>query len=395
MSNDKYKIPYGGASWGHLDEEQQWRFKEALFESKGSANNQLGALLAIAGAPAKDIAKYASKATGEKVLTHSFLKHKIDKDERIARSVFKTVPNFWDTVKGRKLKEKGEILDKVGLDPSKPLPVAQLDVNMSEKALQVAFRMSGRTYTYCDELRMLRYDSTIAGKFAMVDLFEPLADVNFADDITLIRLSEHTNLTNVNTFKGYVEYRKQDIDSLAHLDPAVAEKMEPERLFADIVRSGFSHCYGNGTKYGIEIECVTEAFYEVCAEMGIVGVLDLASPGRQYITQAATLGVMKNVIKLAGTYRRLVKGGFAESVARETTLAEINENIAKRATRPSVRFYGRNDIEDTPEEERAKAKRTSGGNGNGNGNGNGRSRMLTLDEFVKAISSKGEGEGEA
>lgn len=72
---------------------------------------------------------------------------------------------------------------------------------------------------------------------------------------------------------------------------------------------------------------------------------------------------MKNVIKLGGTYRRLVKSGFAESVARETVLGEINNNIASRATRPALRFFARTDYKDTPPEEREAKKKTSKSSG--------------------------------
>ena len=101
---------------------------------------------------------------------------------------------------------------------------------------------------------------------------------------------------------------------------------------------------------------------------------------RTYVSEAASKGIMKNIIKLSGTYRRLVKSGFAESVARETVLGEINNNIASRASRTALRFYGRTDYEDTPAEEREKAKKVS----TRSGSGGSRKRTMTLEEFAKA-----------
>jgi hypothetical protein len=89
---------------------------------------------------------------------------------------------------------------------------------------------------------------------------------------------------------------------------------------------------------------------------------------------------MKNVIKPSGAYRRLLKSGFAESVARETVLGEINNNIINRASHTALRFYGRTDYKDTPAEEREKSKKVS----TRSGSGGSRKRIMTIEEFAKA-----------
>ena len=143
----------------------------------------------------------------------------------------------------------------------------------------------------------------------------------------------------------------------------------------------FRH-YPNSTS-SVQLMCLMEGFYAVCCEMGIVGILDNAASGRGWASQATAKGVMKNAIKLAGTYRRLVKSGFAESVARETVLAEINDNIMKRASRPQIRFYPRNDYKDTPEEERENTNKASG-----SGTGTQRKAVMSLDELVKSMKKE-------
>lgn len=373
-------IGYGtSVSWRHFDEESQKIFKQALFESKGRANNQLGGLLLAAGAPVEDIVRYASRVSGNKFMDNPIRHKKSTPAERIARSVFKTVPNFWDTISGKKLREKGdEVLKKLGLDPADYLPVSRLDIKRAERALHTAFRLSGKSYSYCDELRMLSYDTTLARKLEGASIFEPLTDVKFGNDDAISKLQGCTSLfPEEDWLPDYGKNRRYEIESLANLDPEVALKMRPIELFMDILQNCFCRLARQTSSYAIETLCVIEGFYAVCTEMGIVGVLDDSVLGRHCVTQAASVGIMKNVIKLAGTYRRLVKGGFAESVARETVLAEINENVAKRATRPRVRFYGRVDYKDTPEEERVKVKTTGGG-------GTSRKTVMTIEEFAKA-----------
>ena len=379
----KFDLGYSSlVSWNTVDETKQKMFKEALAKSKGKVNNQLGALLLVAGASVDDIVKYASEVTGRQFYAKP-APRKMDADDKASRFAAKLVPNFWDTVKGKYMKEeKGEVLKKVGLNPEKPLPASQLDIKLSQRAINVASRMTGKSYAYNDTLRMLRYNSTLSQKFTAAEIFEPLVDVKFKFDYGLEYLMQNTayQLAEVH-LPDYQKNRKYEIDSLAHLKPEVAAEIKPMKLMVDLLEENFGGYFRHdpNSKWSVEIMCVMEAFYDVCKEMGIVGVVDSAVAGRTYITSAATKGIMKNVIRLAGTYRKLVKGGFAESVAREAVLAEINENIEKRATRPVLRFYGRDDYKDTPEEERVQKKATNPSGGSS------QKRVFTFDELGKVL----------
>ena len=379
---EKLSIGYScSISWSELNKDQKERFKQALFESKGQANNQIGAILAITGAPVKDIVKYATKVQGAEVYAKR-PRSKFTAKDRVSVFASKLVPDFWDTVKGKKLKAKGEeALKRVGLNPSEPLPASRLDVRLSEKAIQLAYKLSGDSYLYNDALRALRYDSILAGKVKAVEVFEPLAKVKFMNDDAVNKLRSCTDMSDDVKMPDYHKYRKYEIESLSKIDAAVAEHIAPIEMVVDTIRNNYGYCFGRSSKYSVEVVCVIEAFYAVCEELGIVGVLDRAVQGRLYVSSAAMLGIMKNVIKLSAMYRRLVKSGFAESVARETVLAEINENIAKRATRPVVRFYGRTDYKDTPEEERVKAKVKTTSSGTGRG---GKKSVMSIEDFAKA-----------
>lgn len=378
----KVDITYG-VSPKDLTAEQMAVFKEGLFKSKGASNTRFGANLAVAGATADEIARLCANVTDRQYLAKSSFR--TSPNFRAVLQVVREVPNFWDTVKGRKLKERGStLLTKLGLDPDKYLPVTKFDAKLSDLYLNRSFRATGESYCMFEEQRNLMYNSEIGGKIVMVDLFEPLTEVKFADEQSLQTLGDNT-CKKGSPLPDYDKNRKYEVESLAHMDEEITSMMKPQKLMIDVLAENFDHNfrhYPNSTS-SVQVMCLMEGFYAVCCEMGIVGILDNAASGRYWVSQATAKGVMKNVIKLAGTYRRLVKSGFAESVARETVLAEINDNIMKRASRPQLRFYPRNDYKDTPEEERENIKKASG-------TGTPRKRVLTLEEFVEAMGLKEE-----
>lgn len=384
--SEKVDITYSINS-NSLTPEQLDVFKEALFKSKGQSNNQLGGLLAVAGATSTEIAKLASRVHS----THPFWRRvsgALKPAPRAVMQVVKEVPNFWDTIKGKNLKERyAGVLEKMNINPEIELPVTRLDADLSREYIQRTFKVTGETYCMYQEQRNLQYDSAMRDKLGMVDVFSPLAEVKFLNDNALERLIESTAHEQEFKIPDYDKYRKYEIDSLAKLKPEVAEKIRANKLLCDVLQSECSWVFRQNanSQQSIELMCIMEGFYDVCREMGIVGIVDGSVNGRSWMTTAASKGVMQNVIKLSGTYRRLVKSGFAESVARETVLAEINENISKRASHPQVRFYARDDYKDTPEEERELAKKASK-----SGTGTPRNRVLTLDEFMKATGLKKE-----
>lgn len=378
----KVDITYG-VSPKNLTDEQMAVFKEGLFKSKGASNTRFGASLAVAGATADEIARLCANVTDRQFLVRSSFK--TSPQFRAVKQVVKEVPNFWDTVKGRKLKERSStLLTRLGLDPDKYLPVTKFDTKLSELYLNRSFRATGESYCMFQEQRDLMYNVEIGGKIIIVDLFEPLADVKFGDEQSLQTLGDNTCKKD-SPLPDYDKNRKYEVESLAHVDEEITSMMKPRKLMIDVLAENFDHNfrhYPNSTS-SVQVMCLMEGFYAVCCEMGIVGILDDAASGRYWVSQATAKGVMKNVIKLAGTYRRLVKSGFAESVARETVLAEINDNIMKRASRPQIRFYPRNDYADTPEEEREKVQKTSGF-----GTGTQRKTVMSLDELVKSMKKE-------
>lgn len=363
----------------YLTAEQMAVFKEGLFKSKGASNTRFGAELAVAGATADEIARLCANVIDRQFLVKSNQKHPAPL--RAVLQVMKEVPNFWDTVKGRKLKERSQpMLEKLGLNPDGYLPVTKFDANLSEIYLQRTYRVLGETYCRFQEQRDLMYDSYICDKIVMVDIFEPLSDTKFSSEDAVKALAANTVRRNKSYIPKYEDYRKYEIDSLAHMDEDITVGIEPRELMIDVLHEDFSGWFRSypENKTTIQTMCIIEAFYEVCREMGIVGVVDDKVNGKYFTSQAVAKGIMKSVIKYGGTYRRLVKSGFAESVARETVLAEINDNIVKRASHPSVRFYPRNDYKDTPEEERIQTKPTTS-----SGSGRSRRRVLTLEEFAE------------
>ena len=383
LAMSKVDVRYG-VGVDALSEEQMSNFKEGLFKSKGASNNMFSAMLAVAGASADEIAKY-----GGNVEDRTFLKKEKElftPSFRAVMQVIREVPNFWDTVKGRKLKEKNvELLKKVGLNPDEYLPVTRFSAELSNMYLQRSYRVTGSSYCLFQQQRDLAYNSVVGGKIVTLEVFEPLADVKFGAEDSIEKMAGETVKQEKVSLPDYHKNREYEVDSLAHMDESITSAMRPRELMVDMLKEDYDGCFRNNpdSSYSIQIMCIMEGFYEVCREMGIVGVLDNAVDGRYWVSQSAMKGIMQNVIKMAGTYRRLVKSGFAESVARETVIAEINEGIAKRASRPQLRFYPRNDYKDTPEEERVKVKATSG-------NGTSRNRVLTLDEFMKATGLKEE-----
>lgn len=361
-----------------LNDEQLKVFKEALFKSKGQSNNEFGVELVLAGATSDEVAKFASRVEGRAMLTKSS-KGINSAPYRAVMQVVRRVPNFWDTVKGRNIKsEHAGILAKLGINTERYLPVTKFDAKLSDMYLQTTYRVTGESYCMFSAQSDLRYDSITAGKVKMAEIFSPLSQVKFLKDNAVIELVSNTTRNAETELPDYDKNRAYDIDSLAHMDEAITSQMSPRELMADLLRDDFEGYFRHNptSTYSIKIMCIMEGFYEVCREMGIVGILDGAANGRYYVSGATLKGIMQNVIKMAGTYRRLVKSGFGESVARETVLAEINDNIIKRASRPQVRFYGRNDYKDTPAEEREKVKKVSKSS-----TGKPKRRVLTLEDL--------------
>lgn len=378
----KVDITYG-VSTSSLTAEQMAVFKEGLFKSKGASNTRFGASLAVAGATADEIARLCANVTDRQFLVRSSFK--TSPQFRAVQQVVKEVPNFWDTVKGRKIKERSStLLTRLGLDPDKYLPVTKFDAKLSDLYLNRSFRATGESYCMFQEQRDLMYNVEIGGKIVIVDLFEPLADVKFGDEQSLKTLGDNT-CKNGSSIPDYDKNRRYEIESLAHMDEEITSMMKPRRLMIDVLANNFDYFFKHNpnSTTSVQLMCLMEGFYAVCCEMGIVGILDNAASGRDWVSQAAAKGIMKNVIKLSGTYRRLVKSGFAESVARETVLAEINDNIMKRASRPQLRFYPRNDYKDTPEEEREEVQKTSS-----SATGSQRKAVMSLDELVKSLKKE-------
>lgn len=350
-----------GVSISDLNDEQLKVFKEGLFKSKGQSNNKFGVELALAGASSDEVASLASKVDGRAMLTTPSRSSTKNKAYKSVMQVVRRVPNFWDTIRGRNIKENhSEILAKMGINTERYLPVTKFDAKLSEMYLQTTFRVCGESYCMFSEQSDLRSDSIVAGKIKVAEVFSPLSKVKFAGDDVITEMASQTVRAEIE-LPDYEKNRAYDIDSLAHMDEAITSAMRPRELMVDLLREAYNGYFRHNPKstYSIKIMCIMEGFYEVCREMGIAGVLDGAVNGRYYVSGATLKGVMQTVIKMAGTYRRLVKNGFSESVARETVLAEINDNIIKRASRPQLRFYPRNDYKDTPAEEREKAKKVS------------------------------------
>ena len=370
-----------GVSPSNLTDEQMAVFKEGLFKSKGASNTRFGASLAIAGATADEIARLCANVTDRQFLDKSNPKH--SPAFRAILQVVREIPDYWETVKGRELKkEKYEMLKKMGINPEAKLPVTKFDAKLSNVYLNRSFRASGSTYCMFQEQRDMRYDADIKNRLKLVEVFSPLIDVKFAREGAVKYLSEYSSKSGSIYLPDYEKNRKYEVDSLAHMDESITEKICPHQLMVDVLLDNFDGYFRSNpnASYSIQIMCLMEGFYEVCREMGIVGISDDAVAGRVWISQATSKGVMKSVIKMAGTYRRLVKNGFAESVARETVLAEINDNIMKRASQPQLRFYPRNDYKDTPEEEREQAKKASGA-----GTGTQRKSIMSIEDLAKSL----------
>lgn len=370
-----------------LTDEQRKVWNEALSKSKGKSNTKLGVKLVLAGATANEVVKFTSKVSDGKWEVKP-AQHKKRRAERALDQILKRVPNYWETAEGKKMKEEyADTLAQLGVDVNKNLPVTRVDMKRSKFYWAIAERVTGYTYCALSGMTYLQRDASVGRKLVAATTFAPLAKVKFGSplDNPLQRLMDSTGEPQDDKFANYNECRKFEIESLANVDAEVVSKVDPYELMCDVIRANFSHYWRGSTpewrvKSKIELDCLIEAFYAVCREMGIVGVVDYNLNARTWVSAAATKGIMKNIIKLSGTYRRLVKSGFAESVARETVLGEINNNIASRASRTALRFYGRTDYEDTPAEEREKAKKVS----TRSGSGGSRKRTMTLEEFAKA-----------
>ena len=363
----------------NLTAEQMAVFKEGLFKSKGASNTRFGASLAIAGATADEIARLCANVTDRQFLVISNPKYSAS--FRAVMQVVREIPDYWETVKGKALKkEKYEMLKKMGFNPEVKLPVTKFDAKLSDVYLNRSFRSSGTSYCMFQEQRDMMYDANVKNRIKLVEVFSPLIDVKFAREEAVKYLSDYSSKSGSVCLPDYEKNRKYEVDSLAHMDESITEKICPHQLMIDVLLDDFDGYFRHNpnASYSIQIMCLMEGFYEVCREMGIVGISDDAVAGRVWISQATAKGVMKSVIKMAGTYRRLVKNGFAESVARETVLAEINDNIMKRASQPQLRFYPRNDYKDTPEEEREQAKKSANSERRGSRKG-----LMSIEEFAK------------
>lgn len=379
---------------GDLTEEQKKVWNEALFKSKGKSNTVLGVKLVIAGATANEIVKFTSRVYDGQWKMPS-RKTKMRREDRALKQVLDSVPDYWETVGGRKLKsEHTDALAQLGINTDEKLPVTKIDMARSKYYWQKAVKASGYSYCAVEGMSSLQRDVSISKKLTAVRIFAPLANVKFGSplDSPLQRLMDNVSEPQDGLFADYVECRKYEVESLANVDAEIVSKVDPTKLMCDVIVGNFSWYWRASSlsphheRAKIEIDCLIEAFYAVCKEMGIMGLVDYNVQGRGYVTPSATKGIMKNVIKLSGTYRRLVKSGFAESVARETVLGEINNNIASRATRPALRFYARTDYKDTPLEEREEVKKVS----KPSGRGGGAKRLMTLEEFAAAVAKEKE-----
>lgn len=373
MRNEEGKVDVrSNIDTSKFDDKQKKVWGEALFKSKGKANTRLGSYLVALGATADEVVKFTADAKDYP----AFSKMRQSKQKPIERAldqVFRSVPDFWETVKGRKLKEdNNELLVKVGLNPEVKIPVTQLDVKLSQYYLNKTYRITGETYVNHRAQYNLQADAKTTRALSKATVFKSLVDVKFKEDsctasTSLRDIMDRTTNPNDWMMKDFEAYRAYEVDSLANMDESITSEIKPYQLLCDCINNQVGwrlRNYPNSSK-AIQLSCVVEAFYDVCHEMGIVGILDQAINGRSWCSEATCNGIMKHVIKMAGTYRRLVKGGFAESVARETVLTEINDSIQRRASHPIVRFYPRNDYADTPEEERVKAKKSSRSSGSG------------------------------
>lgn len=383
MLSEKKVNLINGVRVESFNDEQMAVWKEALYKSRGQTNNKIGAELVALGASSDEVVRFAGRAEGYKAVRPK--RHtKLLPKERIVKQVFDCIPNYWETVQGRKLKGKPELLAKAGLNPSKKLPVTKLKVSVSQYYINRSLKAADVGYCCFEAQEEMRYDSTVARKLMVVSVFEPIAEVKFKPDVSgkspLEVLADKTASPGSKAFSHYDEYRDYEIDSFAHMDESVTEQISPIQLVSDCISNevGYNLTNHPTSSYAIETSCVIEGFYAVCKEMGIAGILNQAVSGRSYCSSASIIGIMKQVIKMGGTYRRLVKGGFAESVARATVLTEINDAIARRATRPIVRFYPRNDYADTPEEERVKAPKRSSGSGGG------KKTISSWESFIKS-----------
>ena len=379
-----------------FDDAQKKVWNEALFKSKGMANTRFGANLVRLGATADEVVKFTAKIADYPAFSKT-RNEKMTAIDRAIDQVWRSVPDFWETVKGRKMKdENSDLLVKVGLNPSVKIPITKLDVKLSQYFINKTYKITGETYLHHRLQYDLQADARMTRALSRVTVFKPLANTKFKDNdgrssSPIEYLMERTASPNDWKMKGFDEYRDYEIDSFANMDESITSEIKPIQLLCDCINE--NGCwriknYPNSNK-AIQLGCIIEAFYDVCKEIGIVGILDEAVDGRSWCSEATCSGIMKHVIKMAGTYHRLVKGGFAESVARETVLTEINDSIVRRASRPSVRFYPRNDYADTPEEERVKVKKDSG-----SGGGSSRNKVEEFSSIEELLNSFKGGEDE-
>lgn len=386
-----------------LTDEEALRFKQALFMTKGKSNNALGAFLAAAGASATEIAKYAANviigSKTDKVFQKEHFKYSISA-RAIARYV-KYTTNFWDTTKGKQLVSKyADTLKSLGIDPTEPLPKVAIDreyAMMKREQYQWAAFRSG--WCPASMYSCLNDNYGVGKTLNLLPVFAPLSKVKFKegeytieDVITsLVRSSADVNESPSNKKQyeaiNYEEYRKWEIDSFVHMDESVTSSFRPMELFIDVIAGDTRHVNFD-VPSGIKIQCYIESFYDVCKEMGIVGVLQHDNMYRHYASYATLMGIMKNVIKMSSAYHRLVKKGMAESIARQTVVEEINDNIINRASRPAIRFYARNDYPDTPAEKRAKPAQRKTTKSTGSKN----KGILSEDELFAILSDKDTGE---
>lgn len=381
-NNNERDIWY--SSYSDMTPDEQEAFKKALFLSKGKSNNKLAALLILTGASAEVAAEYASRA-GSRGYLHIRNNKRLTETERAIRQVERSVPNYWDTIKGKRVKERfGETLKKMGVDTTIELPISRLDKALASMYLVRTYSVGRLPYVWYQSQDNIQYNADAVRTILFASVYSPLLEVKFDGDVKgLLGCAKSNERAKM---PDYDKYRDYDIDSFSNMDEEVTKGIKPDELCVDTVNSalGCRFKYRASEPKTIELQCVVEGFYEVCKEIGIAGMMNANLPGRRYVSESAMKGIMQNVIKMGGMYRRLVKGGFAESVARETVVAEINENIEKRASRPILRFYPRNDYVDTPEEEREVAKKVSS-----TSSGGGR-KMLTLDELWGASDGDGE-----
>lgn len=363
-------------TYGKLSEEQQKEFKKALFLTKGTANNDVGCLLALLGLPGEDIAKYgASWKDAENV--GQVLRTRHDPYgprtgtagkltwKRLAQQAAR-IPDLFDTIRGRALvakygeEVKDEFCDKQGRCS---LNIVQTD-DMYERMLAgVEFQDGTATgYTFGsikqDLIREQNLDFDRA-KASRLEFLERTKASEIAEakskGIDLASLYERaTGQRNGKRESGdgldkYPElqkdfwgFLKQDISSLAHAPKEELERSlrmeegKPAKLFTistEIGRQFVGYPYYSENAYSVAPNATYNALYirglyKAMDEMG-VGIATSSQMG--YARGRFTTRVKRiahKVISLNEKYQKMLKNKsnkIEPVILRQTLVGMFNE----------------------------------------------------------------------